>query len=195
MKRRAAKSFRIEPPTGPAAVGQAKVVDVALGQDRRPRHRLILARNRETGAVKYFLANAPRRIGLQSVLKAAFVRWNVEHAFRIAKGEVGLTHFEGRSDVSLKRHLALCLVALAFVSLHTMRLRGEKSGGDFGASLPRAGPDVPPLPGPPPSHDGDGVPGGRPEIPPMAKRGRHAIAQETTATTQSLSHKSTYAAK
>ena len=127
VKRRAAKSFRIEPPTGPAAVGQAKVVDVALGQDRRPRHRLILARNRETGAVKYFLANAPRRIGLRRVLLAAFVRWNVEHVFRIAKSEVGLTHFEGRSDVSLKRHWTLCLVALAFVSLHTLQLWGGEN--------------------------------------------------------------------
>ena len=165
VKCRAAKSFRIEPQTGPAAVGQAKVVDVALGPDRRPRHRLILARNRETGEVKYFLTNAPRRIGLRRGLMAAFVRWNVERAFRIAKSEVGLTHFEGRSYVSLKRHWTLCLVALAFVSLHAMRLRGEKSGGDFGASLPRVGPDVPPRPDSPPSHDGGAVPGGHPPVP------------------------------
>ncbi len=165
VKRRAAKSFRIEQQTGPATVWQAKVVDVALGKDRRPRHRLILARNRETGEVKYFLTNAPRRIGLRRVLMAAFVRWNVEHVFRVAKSEVGLTHFEGRSYVSLKRHLALCLVALAFVSLHTLQLRGEKSGGHFGASLSSPGPDVPPLPGTPPGHDGDAVPGGPPPVP------------------------------
>ena len=77
---------------------------------------------------------------MRRVLAAAFVRWNVEHVFRVAKSEVGLTHFEGRSYVSLMRHLALCLVVLAFVALHTMRLRGEKSGGHGGASLPGAGP-------------------------------------------------------
>jgi SRSO17 transposase len=70
---------------------------VALGGDRRPRHRLILARNRQTGEKKYFITNAPRRLGLRRVLLAAFVRWNVEHVFRVAKSEVGLTHFEGRS--------------------------------------------------------------------------------------------------
>jgi SRSO17 transposase len=139
VKKRAAKSFRLEQQTGPAAVWQAKVMDVALGTDGRPRHRLILARNRQTGEKKYFLTNAPRRIGLRRVLLAAFVRWPVEHMFRVAKSEVGLTHFEGRSYVSLKRHLALCLVALAFVSLHTTQLRGEKSGHHPGTSLPNSG--------------------------------------------------------
>ena len=116
---------------------------VALGDDRRPRHRLILARNRQTGEKKYFITNAPRRIGVRRVLAAAFVRWNVEHVFRVAKKEVGLTHFEGRSSVSLKRHLALCLGVLAFVSLHTLQLRGEKCGGRPGAGLHGLGPDLP----------------------------------------------------
>ena len=125
-----------------------KGVDVALGNDRGPRHRLILARNRETGEKKYFVTNAPRRIGVRRVLAAGLVRWNVEHVFRVAKGEVGLTHFEGQSDVSLKRHLALCLVVLAFVSLHTLRLRGEKCGGHSGAGLHDLGPDLPEAPEP-----------------------------------------------
>jgi SRSO17 transposase len=125
VRRRAAKAFRMPPQTGPDAVWQAKAVAVRLGVDRRSRHRLIVARNRQTGEVKYFLTNASRRIGLRRVLRAAFVRWNVEPVFRVAKSEIGLTHFEGRSYVSLKRHLALCLLARAFVALHTMRLRGK----------------------------------------------------------------------
>ena len=119
---------------------------MALGHDRRPRHRLILARNRETGERKYFITNAPKAIGVRRVLAAAFARWNIEHLFRVAKSEVGLTHFEGRSYVSLMRHLALCLVVLAFVALHTVRLRGEKSGGDRGASVPGAGVGLPWIP-------------------------------------------------
>lgn len=153
VKKRAAKSFRIEQQTGPAAVWQAKVVDIALESDHRPRRRLIVTRNRETGEIKYFITNAPRRIGLRRVLLAAFVRWNVEHVFRVAKSEVGLTHFEGRSYVSLKRHLVLCLVALAFISLHTMKLRGEKSPCHPGASLSSLGPGLSEIPEPPPSHE------------------------------------------
>ena len=181
VKKRAAKSFRLEQQTGPAAVWQAKVVDVALGNDGRPRHRLIVARNRETGEKKYFLTNAPRRIGLRRVLRAAFVRWHVEHVFRVAKSEVGLTHFEGRSYVSLKRHLALCLVALAFVSLHTLQLRGEKSEGHAGAGLPSPGSGLSEVLGSPTSHERNGMPGGPPPVPSTAQRGRHKVSEETTA--------------
>jgi SRSO17 transposase len=147
VKRRAARSYQFEQQTGPPTVWQVKVVAVALGEDRRPRHRLILARNRQTGEVKYFISRTRRRVRIARVLAAGFARWNVEHVLRIAKGEIGLTHFEGRSYVSLKRHLALCLVAMAFVALHTMRLRGEKSGGDGGTGVPGAGVGVPAVPG------------------------------------------------
>lgn len=149
VQRRKARSFRLEQQTGPAAVWQVKVADVALGEDRRPRHRLIWARNRETGEVKYFISRTRSRVRVERVLAAGFVRWNVEHVFRVGKSEVGLTHFEGRSYVSLKRHLALCLVAMAFVALHALRLRGEKPGGDFGAGVPGPGVDLPAIPGSP----------------------------------------------
>ena len=120
---------------------------VALGEDRHPRHRLILARNRETGEVKYFISRTRTRVRIGRVLAAGFARWNVEHVFRVGKGEIGLTHFEGRSFVSLARHLALCLVAMAFVALHTMKLRGETPGGDARTGVPSPGVGVPAIPG------------------------------------------------
>jgi SRSO17 transposase len=183
VKTRAARSFRLEQQTGPAAVWQVKVVDVALRNDRRPRHRLILARNRETGERKYFITNAPRRIGVRRVLLAAFTRWHVEHVFRVAKSEVGLTHFEGRSYVSLKRHLALCLVVLAFISLHTMQIRGGKSRGHLGAGLSSPGPHLSELFEPPPRNDRNGVPPRSPPVPSTSQRGRHQLAEEATAKT------------
>ncbi len=64
VRKRAARQSPASRQTGPEAVWQAKVVDVALGNDRRPRHRLILARNRETGSGN--TTNAPRRIGVQA---------------------------------------------------------------------------------------------------------------------------------
>lgn len=150
VKRHRARSYRLEQQTGPPTVWQVKVVAVALGDDRHPRHRLILARNRETGEVKYFISRTRTRVRVGRVLAAGFVRWNVEHVFRVGKSEVGLTHFEGRSYVSLKRHLALCLVAMAFVVMHTLKLRGEKPGGDVGTGVPGPGVGVPAVPGPPP---------------------------------------------
>jgi len=63
-------------------------------------------------------------------LRVAFRRATIEHAFRLAKQEAGLMHYEGRDYTGLIRHLTLALIVLGFVAEHTERLRGEKSGGD-----------------------------------------------------------------
>jgi SRSO17 transposase len=138
VRRRRGRSFGVAHETGPASVWQAQAVWVRLGHERHPGHRLAVARNRSTGEVKYFVTNAPAAVGLSRALVVGFRRWHVEHAFRLAKSEVGLAHYEGRSYVGLMRHLVLCLVVLGFVSLHTERLRGEKPGPDAGAGVPGA---------------------------------------------------------
>ena len=115
------------------------------------RHTLVVAVCESTGEVKYFLTNAPAA-SLRRVLRVAFRRWTVEHLFRVAKSEVGLTHYEGRTYRGLVRHLILCLVVLSFVTRHTDRLRGKKPGRDDGTGLPGVEPAVPgPLP--PPADD------------------------------------------
>jgi SRSO17 transposase len=86
---------------------------------------LLVACNPATGEVKYFLSNASADTPLEKLLRVAFTRWNVEHTFRVAKSEIGLGHFEGRSYVALMRHMILCLIAMGFVAEHTDRLRGK----------------------------------------------------------------------
>jgi SRSO17 transposase len=109
--------------------------------------RLVAALNEATGELKYFVTNAPVGVSLTRVLAVAFRRATIEHSFRLAKSEAGLLHFEGRRWLGLVRHLILNLVVLGFVSIHTDRLRGEKSTGDDGAGVPGAehdrGSDVP----------------------------------------------------
>jgi SRSO17 transposase len=97
---------------------------------------LIWASNDATGEEKFFLSNAAEEISVATLVRVGFRRAPVEHGFRVAKTELGFTHFEGRTYPALCRHLSLCLVAMAFVTEHTQRLRGEKSGGDGGASVP-----------------------------------------------------------
>jgi SRSO17 transposase len=99
---------------------------------------LIWASNDTTGEEKFLLSNAPADTAVVVLVRVAFRRANVEHAFRVCKSELGFTHFEGRSYTGLMRHLGLCLVALGFVTEHTERLRGEKCGGDGGAGVPGA---------------------------------------------------------
>jgi len=145
--------FRLRQQTGPDQVWEAKALPIRLTRKSPAAHRLVVARNAATGEVKYFVTNAPRRVGLRRLLQVAFARWQVEHCIRVAKTEVGLTHFEGRSYVGLMRHLVLCLAALGFVALHTERLRGGKPGADAGAGVPGA---ERPLRGPAAASAGDG---------------------------------------
>lgn len=95
---------------------------------------LIVARNEQTGEEKFFIAGG-REAALATRLRVGFTRYNVEHGFRLAKTELGFSHYEGRSYVGLMRHLMLCLVVQGFVAKQAASLRGEKPGGDRGASV------------------------------------------------------------
>ena len=92
-------------------VWEVKAAQVWQVQDKRWSDRtywLIWARNPQTGEEKYFLSNARAGAKLQTLVRVAFRRWNVEHAFRVAKGEIGFTHYEGRNYTALMRHQVLC---------------------------------------------------------------------------------------
>jgi SRSO17 transposase len=143
-------------------------------------HQLVTAANESTGEVKYFVTNAVQE-PLERVLRVAFRRATVEHAFRLAKQESGLMHYEGRQYVGLVRHLILATLVLGFVGEQTERLRGEKSRGDGGASVPgikstlRADPEA--------SARHTGAPTFRASdpIPSTTQRSGHQVPQETAA--------------
>jgi SRSO17 transposase len=115
---------------------KVKAAQVHLQQDGRPTDRtywLIVAQNEQTTETKYFVSNAPPQTSLKTLLKVAFCRWKVEHAFRLVKTEIGFGHFEGRSWIGLLRHMILCQAVMLFVAEQTTQLRGEKSAADDGA--------------------------------------------------------------
>lgn len=141
---------------------------------------LVAAINESTAEVKYFVTNATDA-SLSRVLAVAFRRATIEHSFRVAKSEAGLMHFEGRQWVGLMRHLVLSLVVLGFVSIHTGRLRGEKSRGDNGAGVPGvecAMRDSVPAPT---WTAGTAARGGSDPLPPTTQSTGHEVAQETAA--------------
>jgi SRSO17 transposase len=141
---------------------------------------LIAAIDEATAEVKYFLTNATSA-PLTRVLAVAFRRWTVEHTFRVATQEAGLMHFEGRDYRGLSRHLILTLLVMGFVAVQTDRLRGEKSPGDHGASVPRVERALcnalPPSPRPArlETH------GPRHPLPPTPQCAGRPLAQETAA--------------
>ncbi len=129
---RAGRRFRLARRTVRAAVWRATGQPVWV--DGRE-YTLVAAINESTAEVKYFVTNATTA-PLSRVLAVAFRRATIEHTFRVAKSEAGLTHYEGRQWVGLVRHLVLTLVVLGFVSVHTDRLRGEKPADHDGAGVP-----------------------------------------------------------
>jgi SRSO17 transposase len=117
---------------------EVKAAQVYLVRNRQVTARtygLIVARNVATGEVKYFVSNAPANTPLEKLLRVAFRRWNIEHAIRLGKSELGFGHYEGRHYIGLLRHLMLCLLTMIFVAGQTQRLRGEKSRGNAGTGL------------------------------------------------------------
>jgi SRSO17 transposase len=143
---------------------------------------LVWASNDETGEEKFFLSNAPEDASIEALVRVAFSRWNVEHCFRVAKSELGFTHFEGRSYVALMRHLGLCLAALCFVAEQTRRMRGGKPGADDGAGVLGGGGSDEAVAGPAarrPGGAGMGQAGGA--VPPGPQQSGATVAPEAPA--------------
>jgi SRSO17 transposase len=114
----------------------AQVYLVNQGQPTDRTYWLIVAWNRATGEYKYFVSNAPPRTPLDLLLKVAFRRADIEHLFRLAKDEVGLDHFEGRSYVGLMRHMILCQLVIVFLAEQTLRLNAEAAAAVPDAPTP-----------------------------------------------------------
>ena len=156
------------------------------GQPTTQEFWLIVGRSRTTAEVKYFVSNAGAHAVVRRLVLVGFTRWNVEHAFRIAKSEAGLTHYEGRSYVGLMRHQVLCLLVVGFVAAHADGLRGKKPGGHGRAGVPgvergvRGTVDGGPGDGADPAH-GRGHP-----LPPSPEHGRSGVETPADSATQAI---------
>jgi SRSO17 transposase len=148
FKGRSRKTFRVRHKTVGDSAWDARAGRVHIsveGECHDQAYWLIVARNKQTGEIKYFISNAPPRTGLKRMLAAAFSRWGIEHLFRLAKSEIGLGHYEGRKYLGLMRHMALCQLTLLFIAEQTRRLRGEKPAVDEGAGGAGAERDLRPV--------------------------------------------------
>lgn len=122
-------------------VKAARVYLVAQDADGRSRptdrsYWLILARNAETGEIKYFVSNASESTTLEEMLRVAFARWHVEMWFERAKQSCGFGAFEVRTYQSLIRHWLCSRIGMYILASETTELRGKKSGDHVGASGP-----------------------------------------------------------
>ena len=70
---------------------------------------------RESKEYKYFLSNAPRTISLAALARVGCLRWTIEENFELAKGELGLDHYEVICYRGRYHYITLVLLALAFL--------------------------------------------------------------------------------
>ena len=181
LKQRGVK-VKLSQQTGGQQVWEVKAAQVWQVQDGQWSQRtywLIWAKNVATGEEKYFLSNAPADAKRERLVRVAFRRWNVEHSIRVAKSEIGFTHYEGRNYTALLRHQTLCLLMLSFVAEHTARLRGEKSGADDGAGVQWLEPGVRGVAGVAAGDEPPPAPLGYDRLPPVAEPGGSRVPPET----------------
>lgn len=97
------------------------------------RERLLVRRSLgQKAEIKYHRSNAPAEIPLEKLACVRGGHWSVEQSFEAGKGECGLDEYETRGWVGWHHHIALSLLALAFLALQRRRL-GEKRAADDGA--------------------------------------------------------------
>ncbi len=100
---------------------------------------LIVARNPETGEIKYFISNASENTPIEEMLRVAFGRWHVEKWFERAKQQCGFGAFEVRTYQSLIRHWLCSRIGMYILAAETTQLREKKSADHFRASRPSTG--------------------------------------------------------
>jgi SRSO17 transposase len=77
--------------------------------------------------IKYWLSNLPADTPLTALVRAAKLRWRVEHDYRELKQCLGLDHYEGRTYRGLQHHLTCVTVAHAFLTCCRLQRDGPNA--------------------------------------------------------------------
>jgi SRSO17 transposase len=74
----------------------------------------------------YRLSNLPARTSRERLARLARLRWTIELDYRQLKGELGLDHYEGRSNAGFHHHCALVTCAHAFLTLERLDPKAQR---------------------------------------------------------------------
>ena len=96
-------------------------------------HWAIWRRNLDGSEPRYYLSNAPGDTPLETLAYVGGSGWRIETEFETEKSDVGLDEYETRTWAGWHHHIALCLVAGAFL-LTLQQAWGRKDAPDHQAS-------------------------------------------------------------
>lgn len=85
----------------------------------------LLLEERE-GEVKAWVCWRMDKASLKALVTRAHHRWVIEDFFGVAKGELGLDHFEGRKWMGLHHHVTMGMVAFGFLAVKRVGLRASR---------------------------------------------------------------------
>jgi SRSO17 transposase len=89
-------------------------------------HWLLVRRSlTEPDKVAAYLVFAPEGTLFETMVAVAGRRWTVEESLELGKGEVGLDQYEVRHWIGWYRHMTLCMLALAYLTVVRTRAREE----------------------------------------------------------------------
>lgn len=91
---------------------------------------LVHRKNLDGSEPRYFFSNAPDGVPEQELARVAAARWPIETEFEASKTLVGLNEYEVRSWRGWHHHIAMCLLANAFL-LNIQQEWGGKDAPDY----------------------------------------------------------------
>ena len=94
-------------------------------------HWAIYRRNLDGSEPRYYLSNAPEDTPLETLARVGGSRWRIETEFETEKSDVGLDEYETRTWSGWHHHVALCLLAGAFL-LSLQQDWGKRCSGSPG---------------------------------------------------------------
>jgi len=94
-------------------------VDVAADPDGTSTHWLLIRRNRRTGELAFYRAQAPTPVPLAELVHVAGTRWKIEESFQSSKELTALDQHQVRTWTSWHRWTTLAMLAHAFLSVMT----------------------------------------------------------------------------
>ena len=107
---------------------------------RRPGeiHWAVYRRNRDGGEPRYYLSNAPEDTPLETLAYVGGSRWHIETEFETEKSDVGLGEYETCTWAGWHHHIAMCLLAGAFLLTPVSWHGAGSTAGLGGKRCPRS---------------------------------------------------------
>jgi SRSO17 transposase len=110
-------------------------------EERRWEHWLLVRRSRsDPTELAYYVVFAPAGTSLRTLARVAGERWRIEQSFELAKGEVGLDHYEVRRWDGWYRHMTLAMFALAYLAVLRAHLQAQEKAQQVPAPARRHSP-------------------------------------------------------